>query len=120
MFIANHAGEVQNGAVQKIAHFTLLLGAAFCILVLPLTHVASATVPAEANAHPIPPEERIDINHATIDELMKAPGMTHSWAGRILRFRPYWTKQDLLDRGIVTSQVYDRIKEHIIAHRDKQ
>jgi len=65
-------------------------------------------------------EVRIDINHASVDELLKAKGMTRSWAERIVRFRPYRTKQDLLDRGVVTSQVYDRIKEYVIAHRDKQ
>ena len=67
-----------------------------------------------------PPGARIDINHATINELLKAPGLTRSWAGRILRFRPYRTKQDLLDKGVVTSEVYDRIKDYVIAHRDKQ
>jgi DNA uptake protein ComE-like DNA-binding protein len=72
----------------------------------------SATAPA--------PEARIDINHASMDELLKAPGMTHSWAGRIVRFRPYRTKADLLERGVVTSDVYDRIKDYVIAHRDKQ
>ena len=67
-----------------------------------------------------PPEARIDINHASIDELLKVPGMTPSWAGRIVRFRPYRTKQDLVDRGVVTSEVYDRIKDYVIAHRDKE
>jgi DNA uptake protein ComE-like DNA-binding protein len=67
-----------------------------------------------------PPETRIDINHATIDELLKVPGMTPSWAGRIIRFRPYRSKGDLLDKGVVTSGVYDRIKDYVIAHRDKQ
>lgn len=65
-----------------------------------------------------PPEARIDINHATVNELLKAPGMTPSWAGRIVRFRPYRTKLDLLDRGVVTGTVYDRIKDYVIAHRD--
>jgi hypothetical protein len=51
---------------------------------------------------------------------MKVPGMTQSWAGRIVRFMPYRTKQDLLDKGIVSSQVYDRIKDYVIAHREKQ
>ena len=37
-----------------------------------------------------------------------------------MRYRPYRTKADLLDRGIVTSAVYDRIKDYVIAHRDKQ
>jgi DNA uptake protein ComE-like DNA-binding protein len=63
-------------------------------------------------------EARVDINHATVAELMKVPGMTQTWAARIVRFRPYRTKQDLLDKGVVTSQVYDRIKDSVIAHRD--
>jgi DNA uptake protein ComE-like DNA-binding protein len=67
-----------------------------------------------------PPEARIDINHATVEELLKVPGMTRSWAGRVVRFRPYRTKADLLDRGVVSGEVYDRIKDYVIAHRDKQ
>ena len=51
---------------------------------------------------------------------MKVPGMTRSWAGRILRYRPYRSKQDLLDRGVVTSAVYDRIKDFVIAHREQR
>lgn len=67
-----------------------------------------------------PAEERIDINHASLAQLLKVPGMTPSWAGRIVRFRPYRTKLDLLDRGIVPDRVYDRIKDNIIAHRKPQ
>lgn len=67
-----------------------------------------------------PPESRIDINQATLGELLKIPGMTPSWAGRIVRFRPYRTKLDLLDKGIVSAAVYDRIKDYLIAHREKQ
>jgi DNA uptake protein ComE-like DNA-binding protein len=75
---------------------------------------------SKASAASPPAEERIDINHATLDELLKVPGMTRSWAGRIVRFRPYRTKQDLFDRGVLTSQVYDRIKDYVIAHREPQ
>jgi competence protein ComEA len=67
-----------------------------------------------------PSEARIDINHANIDQLMKAPGMTRTWAARIVKYRPYRTKQDLVENGIVTSEVYERIKDYVIAHRDEQ
>jgi hypothetical protein len=53
-------------------------------------------------------------------ELMKVPGMTQSWAGRIVRFRPYRAKTDLLENGVLPSDVYDRIKDYIIAHREKK
>lgn len=81
---------------------------------------ACGTPPAiKAKAIP-PPEARLDINHAGIEELLKVPGMTRSWAGRIVRFRPYRTKLDLVEQGVVPSQVYDRIKDFIVAHREKQ
>jgi DNA uptake protein ComE-like DNA-binding protein len=66
------------------------------------------------------PELRVDLNHATVEEPTKVPGMTRIWAARIVRFRPYRAKNDLLDRGVVTSEVYERIKDWIVAHRDKQ
>ena len=65
----------------------------------------------------LPENMRVDINHASLEDLLKVPGMTKSWAGRVVRFRPYRTKQDLLDRGIVSGEVYNRIKDYIIAHR---
>ena len=76
-----------------------------------LSHTSSSAPAAEL---------RVDINHSTLDELLKVPGMTRSWAGRILRFRPYRTKQDLVEHGVVTTQVYERIKDFVIAHREQQ
>jgi competence protein ComEA len=67
-----------------------------------------------------PPEDRVDINHASVAELLKVPGMTATWAARIVRFRPYRTKLDLAESGVLPSDVYDRIKDYVIAHRDKQ
>lgn len=66
-----------------------------------------------------PPEARVDINHASLAELLKVPGLTQSWAARIVRFRPYRTKLDLLDRGVLSGEVYDRIKDFVIAHREE-
>lgn len=72
-------------------------------------------------AKPVPPPAaRIDINHASIEKLLKIPGMTSTWAARIIRFRPYRTKADLLEHGVLPGDVYDRIKDSIIAHRNEQ
>jgi DNA uptake protein ComE-like DNA-binding protein len=106
------------------------MAAAFlCLSLTTLAQAAPGKLPSAAPSDSEPaasglanpePEARVDINRASIDELMKVPGMTRSWAGRIVRFRPYRTKQDLLDRGVVTSTVYDRIKDAVVARRDKQ
>jgi hypothetical protein len=48
---------------------------------------------------------------------MTVPGMTQSWAARIVRFRPYRTKLDLLEQGVVSQEVFQRIRNGVIAHR---
>ncbi|WP_348264330.1 helix-hairpin-helix domain-containing protein [Telmatobacter sp. DSM 110680] len=78
-----------------------------------------ATRPASGAQSAPAPDARIDINTASLEELMKAPGMTPTWAARIIRYRPYRAKNDLLDKGIVSNQIYDRIKDYIIAHRNR-
>jgi competence protein ComEA len=107
----------ENGTVRSPAK-PLLLAVALC---LPLAgQAAPNTVFQQANTKPHappPPEARIDINRASVDELAKVPGLTPTWAARIVRFRPYRTKEDLLERGVLPSDVYDRIKDYVIAHR---
>ncbi len=94
----------------------ILLTIVFCIGVMRGFPSALAQGPPPEHTAP-PPEMRADINHATIEELLKVPGMTRTWAGRIVRFRPYRSKQDLLEKGVVSGEVYNRIKDYIIAHR---
>ena len=108
----------ENEAVpagRKILLMVALLGALWD----GYAELAPAQTPPEAHAPP-PAEMRVDVNQASLDELLKIPGMTRTWAARIVRFRPYRTKLDLLERGVVSSEVYARIKDYIIAHREKQ
>jgi competence protein ComEA len=64
--------------------------------------------------------EPVDINHANLEQLLQVPGLTRSWAERIVRFRPYRSKLDLVQEGVLTGEVYNRIKDYIIAHHDKK
>jgi len=114
--------QAENGAVRKGMRFAAI---ALAILCAALTGIAQyqdrdTRGVAKTSATAPPPEARIDINHATTEELLKVPGMTPSWTGRIVRFRPYRAKTDLVEKGVVTSEVYDRIKDYVIAHRDQQ
>lgn len=125
--------EAENESVPHYARFTLLAAligaltmaasarAAFPAQAGPARPSAAKTEPALAKAKPAPPPEaRVDINHASLNELLKIPAMTPAWANRIVRFRPYRSKQDLLDHGVLPSNVYDRIKDYVIAHHDPQ
>jgi hypothetical protein len=101
--------------------FTACAVTLLCLSLFGPCPIASAAAPGASKASAaLPPEERVDINHATLAELSKVPGLTPSWAARVVRFRPYRTKQDLLDRGVVNGEVYDRVKDRVIAHREKK
>jgi DNA uptake protein ComE-like DNA-binding protein len=91
-----------------------------CVAAIAQNHDRDGSGAAKTSASAPVPDQRVDINHATLTELLKVPGLTQGWAARVVRFRPYRTKLDLLDKGIVSGEVYDRIKDFIIAHRDKQ
>jgi len=66
---------------------------------------------------PQKPAELVDINRASVQEMLKIPGMTETWAARIVRFRPYRTKLDLVEQGVVAPEVYQHIRDSVIAHR---
>lgn len=74
---------------------------------------------SKTSANAPDPELRVNINLASLEDLLKVPGMTPVWAARIIRYRPYRTKLDLEENGIVTEAVYERIKDYVIAHRKK-
>ena len=39
---------------------------------------------------------------------------------RVVSFRPYRAKNNLIDRGVLPPAVYDRVKELIVVHREAE
>jgi DNA uptake protein ComE-like DNA-binding protein len=66
----------------------------------------------------VPESQRLDVNRAGMEELMKLPGITQIWAERIVRYRPYHAKSDLRNQGVIPAHVYHRIEDLIVAHRN--
>ncbi len=60
-------------------------------------------------------EAQLDINTASRDELMKLKGVGDARADAIIKGRPYKGKNELLDKKIVPENVYNDIKDKIIA-----
>src|SRR5437868_1866151 len=56
----------------------------------------------------------VDINHASSTDLI-ALGLSHADTQRIIKSRPYTSKQELSDRGIVSPATYRGIADHITA-----
>jgi hypothetical protein len=110
-FLAEGNDREQNCAMLRLILFGIVFG------LLAGAEIHGQTIsPDHGKAGRVLPEQ-VDINRASIAELMTVPGMTASWAGRIVRFRPYHSKYELVQLGVVTPDVYRRIRPNVIAHR---
>ncbi len=96
-----------------IRNLGLAIAAAFLFAAAPgLTALVNApSLVATAHA-----EDLIDINSASKAELVKnLEGVGDVTADKIIKGRPYKGKDELVRKNIVTSKVYDQIKDKIIA-----
>jgi len=59
----------------------------------------------------------VDINAASAEELDRLPGVGPARAKAIISHRPYNGKDDLVHRKVISQNVYDQIKDKIIARQ---
>jgi DNA uptake protein ComE-like DNA-binding protein len=57
----------------------------------------------------------IDLNSASETQLNDLPGIDKRMARRIIANRPYHEKRDLLNKGVISSDEYDRIRNNVTA-----
>jgi DNA uptake protein ComE-like DNA-binding protein len=113
--IAAIGNSRQNVGVRKPLMIAVLLA---CLV--GCVEIALPQETSNQSKNAVYPTEKVDINHASVDELMQVPRITRVWAERIVRYRPYRGKNQLLLDGIVPNGVYLRIKDHVVAHRHLQ
>lgn len=75
----------------------------------------AATAPSKSKSQQA--GELVDINSATAAELDKLPGVGPARAKAIIANRPYNGKDDLNQRKIIPPNVYNQIKDKIIARQ---
>jgi competence protein ComEA len=73
--------------------------------------------PAAKKDAPAPKVELIDINRASAKDLDALPGVGEARSKAIIAGRPYKAKNELTQRKIIPQNVYDAIKDKIIAHQ---
>ena len=107
------------------------LGAIGLSIVLALPALAQTTSPAKSPSAPAatapsttpnapkaqPTGELLDINSASAEDLDKLPGVGPARAKAIISHRPYFGKDDLVNKKIIPSNVYAQIKDKIIARQ---
>jgi DNA uptake protein ComE-like DNA-binding protein len=81
------------------------------ILAAPSSQFVADTAQAEAAL--------LDINSASKDQLDALPGIGSARADAIIKNRPYNGKDDLVQRKIIPQNVYNGIKDKIIARQKK-
>ncbi len=76
---------------------------------------APAAKPAAAAAAPAPAKPPMDINSVTAKQLATLDGIGEARSAAIVKGRPYKGKDELVEKKIIPQDVYDKIKDQIIA-----
>ena len=81
---------------------------------------------AQAGSKPKPsaaqtaPATLIDINTASVAQLKSLPGIGDAYSGRIVKGRPYASKNQLVSRGVIPAATYAQVQDMIIAKQPKK
>lgn len=75
---------------------------------------------ATATAAPAKAAEPMDINSATAKQLATLDGIGDARSAAMVKGRPYNGKDDLVNKKIIPQDVYDKIKDKIIAKQTKE
>jgi|SRR6185437_9110518 competence protein ComEA len=96
-------------------------GLALVMMVVPATAAVAQTGPRNSpSMSPATKMGSMDINTASVDQLRTLPGIGDTYARRIVAGRPYSSKNQLVSKGILPRNVYDKVQHMIVANHVKK
>ena len=94
---------------------TLLCAMLLAISVPAMAAEKDAKAAAKPAAAAAKADDKLDINRAKVEDLMKLEGIGDVRAKAIVKGRPYKGKDELVAKNIIPQGVYDKITDKIIA-----
>ena len=73
-----------------------------------------SAIPSIEKAETTKPDDKININSATIDELDELPGIGVVTAQKIIENRPYTSIDELQSKKVISKSVFENIKDEIV------
>lgn len=89
-----------------------------CLFAAPSPQAASASKSAKSKSSAMNSKmtsNLVDINTASEQELDALPGIGEAYSKKIVAGRPYRAKSDLVQKKIIPTATYNKIKDKIIA-----
>jgi DNA uptake protein ComE-like DNA-binding protein len=102
-------------ALAALAAAALLAAVPLAAADKPAASPKPAAKAADTKAASPAPADLMDINTATVEQLMTLPGIGDAYAKKIVEHRPYKSKYELVSHKIIPNATYSKIRELIIA-----
>ena len=99
---------------MRLRRYLILFLAAVCLL------TAQKKTDDEESKAAAASGSMLDINTASADQLKALPGINDAYAAKIIAGRPYSGKNELVEKGVIPQEAYDRIKNRIVAKQDSR
>lgn len=87
---------------------------AFCIFLFAYC-VVSLPLGTWGHIHAAEQADLLDLNTATAEQLKALPGIGDAYAEKIIKGRPYTSKDELVKKQILPRATYEQIKYKVIA-----
>lgn len=74
--------------------------------------IVHAAAPEKVKANP---DDLLDINTATAEQLKALSGIGEAYSEKIIKGRPYARKDELVKKKVIPQATYDKIKDKVVA-----